>query len=122
MALSALGSMVFAYPLFWCLIEGNIVLFQMVFSILAGGFGAAIHDVMSDLYPVSQRCRAISVGFSIGISLFGGTSPFISAWLVQATGFHTAPVVYVMFVAALGLWSILSATPAYDPLREPTFN
>jgi len=110
---SASVTMVAAYPLFLCLTNNIVVPFQIAFAFLAASFGSTIHAMMIDLYPPAQRCRAISLGFSIGIGTLGGASPFIAAALVNITGSPLAPAIYIMLVALFGVWA-MSVYHAYD--------
>jgi MHS family proline/betaine transporter-like MFS transporter len=113
---STVAAMLFAFPLFFCLLHEIVIPFQIGFSFLAAAFGAAIHSMMTDLYPPSQRCRAVSLGFSIGIGTLGGASPFITANLVKMTGSNLSPAVYIILVACFGLWSMV----VYRPYKEKT--
>lgn len=106
----AFGTLLAAYPIFHLLTNGNPMIAQIGFALLVGTYGATIHAFMINLYPVSYRCRAISFGFSIGISI-GGASPMIAAWLVNATGADVAPAFYIMTIALVGLWATLSHQP-----------
>ncbi|MBY0461870.1 MAG: MFS transporter [Alphaproteobacteria bacterium] len=105
---SALIAAFLSYPLFLCLTHGFVAITQIGFASLVGFFGAAIHHVMIDLYPVHKRCRAISLGFSLGLAIFGGTSPMIAAWLVDVTGDHTAPALYISIVSIAGALAMYS--------------
>lgn len=116
MSVAAFCTLVLAYPLFYLLTHDFAIYAQIGFALLAGAYGAAIHAVMVNLFPVAQRCRAISVGFSIGISL-GGASPMIAASLVAATGNEVAPAFYIMLIALFGLWAILSRRP-YESFKK----
>lgn len=107
MSMAAFCTVMAAYPLFLLLTEGYPVAAQIGFALLVSAYGATIHAVMVSLYPVSYRCRAISVGFAIGISI-GGASPMVAAWLVKVTGADVAPAFYLMAIALMGLWAALA--------------
>lgn len=110
MNLAACCTLLAAYPIFLLLTNGYAITAQIGFAFLVGTYGATIHAYMINLYPVSYRCRAISFGFSIGISI-GGASPMIAAWLVNATGADVAPAFYIMAIALVGLWATISHQP-----------
>jgi MHS family proline/betaine transporter-like MFS transporter len=38
----------------------------------------------------------------------GGTTPFISLWLIEATGRTTAPAFYLMFAAMLSVAALVA--------------
>lgn len=99
-----------AYPLFYALTSGHVILAQVGFSLLAGTFSSGIHAVGITLFPIAERSRAISVGYSIGVSL-GGLSPIIAAFLVNWTGDELSPALYVILIAILGLLTMLYYKP-----------
>lgn len=115
MNLAACCTVLAAYPIFLLLTNGHPIAAQIGFALLVGAYGATIHAYMINLYPVSYRCRAISLGFSIGISI-GGASPMIAAWLVEKTGADVAPAFYIMTIALVGLGATLSHRP-FESLR-----
>jgi MHS family proline/betaine transporter-like MFS transporter len=110
MQIAAFVTILSAYPLFYALVSGYVVFAQIGFTVLAAAFGATVHAAMVSLYPAEERCRAISVGISTGISL-GGASPMIAASLVTLTGDELSPALYVIFLAMLGLVAMLYYKP-----------
>ncbi len=53
------------------------------------------------LFPTASRFGAMALAFNIAVSLFGGTTPFISQWLVQLTDNTYMPAFYIMIFSAL---------------------
>lgn len=53
------------------------------------------------LFPTASRFGAMAIAFNVAVSLFGGTTPLISQWLVQITGNPYMPAFYIMFFAVL---------------------
>jgi MHS family proline/betaine transporter-like MFS transporter len=49
----------------------------------------------------------------------GGTTPFISLWLIEATGHPTAPAFYLMFGAAVSLVALTVLLRDGPPHRRP---
>ena len=41
----------------------------------------AVGALLSDLFPVTTRTTGISLGYNLGVMLFGGFAPFIMTWL-----------------------------------------
>lgn len=119
MSLAASCTLLAAYPLFLLLTGGYPIAAQIGFALLVSAYGATIHAVMVSLYPVSYRCRALSVGFSIGISI-GGASPMIAAWLVNMTGSDLSPAYYIMAIALMGLWATSSPQP-FESIKKRNF-
>ena len=113
MRVAAMAIIVSAYPLFYALASEEIIVTQISFTVLAAAFSSAIHAVMIELYPVDERCRAISVGTSTGIAL-GATLPMVAAWLVNITGDTLSPALFVVLLGVFGLFSM----QYYRPYQE----
>ena len=66
----------------------------------------------------------------VGVALFGGFSPFISAWLLNATGSKLAPAWYLLVASLVSLLGLLwikdytgqdiDAPDAHLPTRSST--
>lgn len=66
-------------------------------SIFFGPFGVAFIE----LFPVKNRFSGAGLGYNIAYVLFGGTAPYVSTWLVGATGSLLAPAYYMVAVAGV---------------------
>ena len=65
-------------------------------------FGA-LPALMAELFPVATRATGMSIGYNIGVTVFGGFTPMITVWLLSATGNRSAPGFYLMFTATVSL-------------------
>jgi hypothetical protein len=50
-----------------------------------------------------MRSGGIGIVYAVAISIFGGTAPFMVAWLTEFTGSPLAPAWYMSSVLLLGL-------------------
>lgn len=91
-----------SYPLFFCLTHGYVIITQIGFALFASFYEASIHKAMIELYPTYVRCRAISLGYTLGMSV-GGASPMTEAWLTDITNNHLAPAMYVSVISIIGV-------------------
>jgi MHS family proline/betaine transporter-like MFS transporter len=66
-----------------------------VLSALQSLYSAPVPALMGEMFPPKVRGVGMSVGYSMGIMVFGGTTPLISTWLIGATGDRTAPGIYL---------------------------
>ena len=64
---------------------------------------------MSKLFPYSVRYRGMAVGNCLGLAFLGGSTPYISGYLVKYTGSACSPAIYLLVVAVLGFLSVLVA-------------
>lgn len=54
------------------------------------------------MFPTASRFGAMAIAYNLSVSLFGGTTPLFSEWLIQMTGNTFMPAFYVMFFALIG--------------------
>lgn len=110
------------YPLFTLLVGSSSMLATTLVMILAGlviaVFAGVCPAAMSELFPTEHRTTGMSVGYGLATAVFGGFAPFISTWLIGATGSPLSPTYYVMGAAAISLLVILTLKEtAHAPLR-----
>ena len=69
--------------------------------------GAAILTSLTESLP--PRIRSLSIGliYAVAISIFGGTTQLIIAWLIHQTGQPLAPAYYRVAASAIGLLAVL---------------
>jgi MHS family proline/betaine transporter-like MFS transporter len=102
-----------SYPLFLVLLSGvsflTIVAVQIVFDLLLGAFSGAGPAALCELFPTQSRTMLMSIGYSLSTALFGGFAPFISTWLISATGSPISPALYLSaagVVSGLLIWTL----------------
>ncbi|VIO69535.1 Alpha-ketoglutarate permease [Bradyrhizobium ivorense] len=77
--------------------------FVMVFGGALVGFNMALYNfIATTLMPRAVRTTGIAVGYALGVSLFGGTSPCLLVWLQHAQMAWMFPV-YGSVVAVLSV-------------------
>jgi MFS family permease len=59
--------------------------------------------MLPELFPKRVRATGMSLVYSVGVALFGGFSPLISAWLLNATGNKLAPAWYLLVVSLVSM-------------------
>ena len=115
MLLSCVLMLATAYPTFVLLglWPGRVMLFLIPLALVAIGlpYNAPLHGMMGLVFPAGRRGVGLSVGYAVGIMLFGGTAPFISTWLVAYTGDPRSPGLYLALTAALSTGAVLVARP-----------
>jgi len=103
--LSCAGFILFTYPLFAFLAASptltTYLLVQFAGAALYGLVFGVLPTLLAELFPTEVRYTGISISFSIAIMSFGGFSPFINTYLVDATGTSVAPAFWVIAVGAL---------------------
>ncbi|WP_296227243.1 MFS transporter [Ralstonia sp. UBA689] len=91
------------YPMFALLRAhptiGALLLLQAVSGIFKAAYSGPMPALMSEIFPTRVRSTGLSLGYSLGVTLFGGFAPFIITWLIHATGDTLAPSYYVLTAA-----------------------
>lgn len=106
---SALGFIFLSYPLFKLISQGGIeqlVFAECIFVLLAIVFQGTLNAAVFEMVPTAVRYSVAAVGYNVSYSLFGGTAPFVAAYIVHLTGNQSAPGIYLVFGAVIALIAI----------------
>jgi MFS family permease len=63
--------------------------------------------MLPEMFPKHVRASGMSLVYSVGVSVFGGFSPFVSTWLVGASGNKLAPAWYLLGMTLVSLLGLL---------------
>jgi predicted branched-subunit amino acid permease len=64
--------------------------------------------MLLEMLPAGVRASGISVIYSVGVTVFGGSSQFIVTWLLAKTDNPMSPAFYMMVCGVLSLGALLS--------------
>jgi len=78
---------------------------------LSAGIGLAI---LPELLPKSARATGFAVSYAIGVSIFGGSTQFVVAWLIHATGNPVAPAWYVVVTSLVTIGALFALPETRD--------
>ncbi|ANU12026.1 general substrate transporter [Planococcus antarcticus DSM 14505] len=120
----------FAFPYFWMLQQGSVVLLIAATIIGLGVIWAPITAVLgtmfSEIFDAKVRYTGVTLGYQIGAALAGGTAPLVATFLLATFDNSYVPVaLYIVLTAVISLLSIwavkdLSGKQA-QPKTKPTF-
>ena len=66
-----------------------------------------------------MRYSALSLGYSVSGSIFGGTAPLIFTYLLQSTGDPISPAFYILAAGLVSFFAALTiAETAWKPLPD----
>ncbi len=120
MLASAIGYLVVAYPLFLIVTDArsgaSLVLVQSISAVLLAMYAGPLPAILSELFPTRVRFTALSIGYSLAVTIFGGFAPFISTFLIGQTGSPLAPS---YFIVASALISVATLIGLRDPINVP---
>ena len=109
-------------PAFYILTQGYgfgvVVLIQIAFACAISLFSGPGPAAIAEIFPTRGRSTWMSSSYALAVAIFGGFAPFISQWLIDATGSKMAPTAYVMAAAAVSFLTILTLREtAHQALR-----
>ncbi|MBN3851437.1 MFS transporter [Paraburkholderia sp. Ac-20342] len=104
---------VLPYPLARLLLSGvsfgTVIGVQILFGIVLAMYSGPAPAAIAEIFPARERAVGMSVGYSVGVAVFGGFSPFAATLLIQHTGSPISPVFCVIAAALLSgltLWHL----------------
>lgn len=74
----------------------------LILGILLSIYEGTMPGTIPTLFHTDVRYRALSVIFNVSTSIFGGTTPMVSTWLVHQTGNNLAPAFYLTAISIVG--------------------
>ena len=122
MTTAGLVLVVTVYPAFSYAVEHSsmVALFGLVIwlALLKSIYFGALPALMSEIFPAATRSTGMSIGYNIGVTVFGGFTPAIVTWLVSATANRSAPSFYLMATAMISLAALASVGRAKQTRLE----
>jgi MHS family citrate/tricarballylate:H+ symporter-like MFS transporter len=96
-----------AYPaLSWLVAHAsfaNMLIVLLWLSFLYGSYNGAMVVALTEVVPATVRTAGFSLAYSLATALFGGFTPLVSTWLIEATGNRAAPAFWMAFGGVCGL-------------------
>lgn len=99
----AAGVFALSVPAFLIIQIGTFVaatLGQVLVIIALSALGAGVVIFHVELFPTSVRYSGASIGYNLAYMIFGGTAPFMAAFLISTTGTSLIPAAYFMAITA----------------------
>lgn len=106
----AVAQIVLAVPMFLLIQHGGpvgVVIGCVVLGLCLASFAAPTASTLPALFPTAIRYGALSIGFNVAVSAFGGTTPLINEALVGTTGNKLMPGFYLIASGMIGLVTLL---------------
>jgi MHS family proline/betaine transporter-like MFS transporter len=113
MIVSCIAMMASGYPAFMLLgvWPGPVMLFliPLFFTIIGLPYNSPLTGFMGMVFAMRHRGIGLSVGYALGIALFGGFAPFINTWLVARTHDPRAPGMYLALTSLITIAALIFA-------------
>lgn len=71
----------------------------MVLALIFAGNTGVIHTVLMEIFPPSVRMTSYSLGYNVGLALFGGGGPLLVTYLISKTGNPGIPAFYIIIAS-----------------------
>src|SRR5471030_2810945 len=108
---SAIAYGVFSYPLFLFLAgkpDGTALIIVQSFSaVLLAMYAGPLCAILAELFPTKVRFTALSIGYGMSVTLFGGFAPFIAQYLIDTTKNPVSPSFFLIFAAIVSTVTLL---------------
>ncbi|WP_233809470.1 MFS transporter [Paraburkholderia sp. HP33-1] len=86
---------------------GRMLMVLLWFSFFFGMYNGAMVAALTEVMPAEVRVAGFSLAFSLATALFGGFTPAVSTFLIEATHDKAAPGYWLSFAALCGLAATL---------------
>jgi len=102
--ISLVGLFVAAVPMFQLMAHGmsGALIGFAVLGLLYVPQLATISAMFPAMFPTHVRYCGMAIAYNVSTSLFGGTAPIVSDWLVDKTGSSLVPAYYMMGACVVG--------------------
>lgn len=98
--------------------HGEALAGAVLLAMLAGGVSAVGAVATAEQFPGEGRITGLALGATMATAVFGGLTPFGAQWLVERTGWATAPGIMIA-VVAMAVLPVLIGMRETAP-RQPT--
>jgi MFS transporter, MHS family, proline/betaine transporter len=105
------GSAALPITMFSLMTSGSALAGAVTLALLAGAVSAVGAVATAEQFPGEGRITGLALGATMATAIFGGLTPYAAQWLVERTGWSTAPGIMIAVVG-------LCVLPVMLMLRE----
>jgi MHS family proline/betaine transporter-like MFS transporter len=80
-------------------VHGQALAGAVILAMLAGAVSAVGAVATAEQFPGEGRITGLALGATMATAIFGGLTPLVAQWLVERTGWPTAPGIMIALVA-----------------------
>jgi MHS family proline/betaine transporter-like MFS transporter len=107
------------YPAIWAMnTYPSVPLALSIIALVtaASSFGSSpMLLLLMEMFPASVRASGLSVIYSIGVALFGGSAQFVVTWLLARTG---NPMSLALYMVACGIVTVCAMSSLPEPRQR----
>ena len=101
--------------------ESSLAALFAVYMAISAVFAMGIVPVYAFLleaFPKAVRSSGLSILYALGTTIFGGTTQFVVAWLIDRTGSPMVPAWYMLATTIAATIGVLGLMPHPEVVRE----
>jgi MFS family permease len=95
-----------------------IVAINMLMNFISSVGIGALYAFLPEAFPKSVRSSGLAILYALGVTIFGGTTQFVVAWLIDWTQNPMVPAWYQMIANVAAIVGVMLLTPHAEVLRE----
>jgi MHS family citrate/tricarballylate:H+ symporter-like MFS transporter len=96
----------------------TILVTNLILSFVFATTIGAVYAFLAEAFPQSVRSSGLAILYALGVSIFGGTTQFVVAWLIEATGDPMVPAYYQIVANMAGIIGVSLLVPDAEVARE----
>lgn len=103
-ATAVAATLILMVPAFMIMNTGSltaVIIALCMVAIPTGLYVALSASALPALFPTASRFSGMGISYNVSVSLFGGTTPLVTQFLLQKTGLDIVPALYIMFFSVL---------------------
>jgi MFS family permease len=93
------------------------VTYMAISAVFAMGI-APLYAFLLEAFPKAVRSSGLSILYALGTTIFGGTTQFVVAWLIERTGSPMVPAWYMLATTIAAIIGVLGLTRHPEVARE----
>lgn len=98
----------------------TIVAMNMLVNLIASVGIGSLYAFLPEAFPKSVRSSGLAILYALGVTIFGGTTQFVVAWLIDLTKDPMVPAWYQIVANLAAIVGVALLKPHPDVLRERT--
>jgi MHS family proline/betaine transporter-like MFS transporter len=114
-----ISTLVLMMPAFRLLHTGDFWAIQLALALIAipvAFYAGVSASTLPALFPTDSRFGGMGLSYNFAVSVFGGTTPLVSQALIQLTGNHYMPGIYIM---VFGFFSAIAVIVMKESSKSP---
>jgi MHS family proline/betaine transporter-like MFS transporter len=99
-----------AFPVYYLIINRGYIFamaLQLLLAIIMSSYQSGLPGIAAALFPANVRFSGLSLCINISAALFGGTAPFLAAYLIKLTGTYYASCYYLIIASVAALFCLM---------------